>query len=243
MSLPTPRRRCPTACGSPRVDAAVGRRFGEEHQRRLAATVSRGHATGASPARRCTRAARTCGSTISPAALACGLPTPARPCCRCGLRTVIGGPCGRSIQNGVLTISAADGTGAMSTVACPERRCDPTDWSPDGRGSWQPSMARAARMSGCCLRTLADRTPAARAAFPDATPGFRRTDASWRTCRRRPGALSVGPAIDTATTPRGALGCRRRSTRLATRRPRVVLRRSTGPAAPDRHLDGLPTTG
>ena len=38
-----------------------------------------------------------------------------------------------SIQNGVLTISAADGTGAASTVACPERRCDPTDWSPDGR--------------------------------------------------------------------------------------------------------------
>jgi eukaryotic-like serine/threonine-protein kinase len=37
------------------------------------------------------------------------------------------------ITNNVLTIAAADGTGAVSTVECPGQRCDPTDWSPDGR--------------------------------------------------------------------------------------------------------------
>ena len=38
-----------------------------------------------------------------------------------------------SIQKGVVTIAAADGRGVASTVACPRQRCDPTDWSPDGR--------------------------------------------------------------------------------------------------------------
>lgn len=37
------------------------------------------------------------------------------------------------ITNNVLTIAGADGTGAVSTVECPGERCDPTDWSPDGR--------------------------------------------------------------------------------------------------------------
>jgi Tol biopolymer transport system component len=32
-----------------------------------------------------------------------------------------------------LTIAAADGTGVLSTIACPRARCEPTDWSPDGR--------------------------------------------------------------------------------------------------------------
>jgi len=32
-----------------------------------------------------------------------------------------------------LTIAAADGTRLLSTVACPAPRCEPTDWSPDGR--------------------------------------------------------------------------------------------------------------
>jgi eukaryotic-like serine/threonine-protein kinase len=38
-----------------------------------------------------------------------------------------------SLEPGVITIAAADGTGAVSTVACPGRHCEPTDWSPDGR--------------------------------------------------------------------------------------------------------------
>ena len=33
----------------------------------------------------------------------------------------------------VLTIVAADGTGAVSTISCPAARCDPSDWSNDGR--------------------------------------------------------------------------------------------------------------
>jgi len=32
----------------------------------------------------------------------------------------------------VVTIAAADGTGVLSTVACPAARCDPSDWSKDG---------------------------------------------------------------------------------------------------------------
>jgi hypothetical protein len=35
--------------------------------------------------------------------------------------------------NDVLTVARADGTGVVSTVGCPTPRCDPTDWSPDGR--------------------------------------------------------------------------------------------------------------
>jgi hypothetical protein len=38
-----------------------------------------------------------------------------------------------SLQKGVLTISAADGTRTMGTVPCPGPRCDPSDWSLDGR--------------------------------------------------------------------------------------------------------------
>jgi Tol biopolymer transport system component len=38
-----------------------------------------------------------------------------------------------SRRNGVLTVAAADGTGVVSTVGCPTLRCEPTDWSPDGR--------------------------------------------------------------------------------------------------------------
>jgi Tol biopolymer transport system component len=39
-----------------------------------------------------------------------------------------------SVWKGVITVVAADGsTGAVSTVACPRPRCEPTDWSPDGR--------------------------------------------------------------------------------------------------------------
>jgi eukaryotic-like serine/threonine-protein kinase len=38
-----------------------------------------------------------------------------------------------SLQKGVITIAAADGRGVTSTVACPGQRCDPTDWSQDGR--------------------------------------------------------------------------------------------------------------
>jgi serine/threonine protein kinase len=38
-----------------------------------------------------------------------------------------------SVQKGVIRIAASDGTGVLATVRCPEVRCDPTDWSPDGR--------------------------------------------------------------------------------------------------------------
>ena len=39
-----------------------------------------------------------------------------------------------SLQPGMITIAAADGTGGESTVACPrQQHCEPTDWSPDGR--------------------------------------------------------------------------------------------------------------
>jgi serine/threonine protein kinase len=38
-----------------------------------------------------------------------------------------------SIQTGVLTISAADGTRTMGTVPCPGQQCEPSDWSLDGR--------------------------------------------------------------------------------------------------------------
>ncbi|HYN09612.1 MAG TPA: protein kinase [Vicinamibacterales bacterium] len=34
---------------------------------------------------------------------------------------------------GDITLAAADGTGAGSTVECPGQHCEPTDWSPDGR--------------------------------------------------------------------------------------------------------------
>jgi Tol biopolymer transport system component len=33
----------------------------------------------------------------------------------------------------VLTIAAADGSGTHATVRCPGDRCEPSDWSPDGR--------------------------------------------------------------------------------------------------------------
>jgi hypothetical protein len=42
-----------------------------------------------------------------------------------------------SIQTGVLTIAAADGTGAASTVKCPGRRCDPTDWAHETPVYWK----------------------------------------------------------------------------------------------------------
>ncbi len=38
-----------------------------------------------------------------------------------------------SVQKGVVTISAADGTRDISTLPCPGERCDPSDWSSDGR--------------------------------------------------------------------------------------------------------------
>jgi eukaryotic-like serine/threonine-protein kinase len=38
-----------------------------------------------------------------------------------------------SLEPGVITIAAADGTGVVSTIGCPGQRCEPTDWSPDGR--------------------------------------------------------------------------------------------------------------
>lgn len=38
-----------------------------------------------------------------------------------------------SIQKGVLTISAADGTRTIGTVPCPGQQCKPSDWSRDGR--------------------------------------------------------------------------------------------------------------
>jgi Tol biopolymer transport system component len=38
-----------------------------------------------------------------------------------------------SVQRGVLTISTADGTRTVGTVPCPGLRCDPSDWSADGR--------------------------------------------------------------------------------------------------------------
>ena len=38
-----------------------------------------------------------------------------------------------SLEPGVITIAVADGTGVVSTVRCPTRHCEPTDWSPDGR--------------------------------------------------------------------------------------------------------------
>jgi Tol biopolymer transport system component len=37
-----------------------------------------------------------------------------------------------SALTGVLTVGAADGTGAASAIPCPGRRCEPTDWSRDG---------------------------------------------------------------------------------------------------------------
>jgi Tol biopolymer transport system component len=37
-----------------------------------------------------------------------------------------------SILKGVLTVAAADGTGDVSTLPCPGRRCEPSDWSRDG---------------------------------------------------------------------------------------------------------------
>jgi serine/threonine protein kinase/Tol biopolymer transport system component len=39
----------------------------------------------------------------------------------------------RSHQKSAIAIARADGTGLVSTVECPRRRCEPTDWSPDGR--------------------------------------------------------------------------------------------------------------
>jgi eukaryotic-like serine/threonine-protein kinase len=36
------------------------------------------------------------------------------------------------LERPVLTIAAADGTGVISTVPCPKRMCEPSDWSPDG---------------------------------------------------------------------------------------------------------------
>ena len=39
-----------------------------------------------------------------------------------------------SLQPGMITLAAADGTGVESTVGCPrQQHCEPTDWSPDGR--------------------------------------------------------------------------------------------------------------
>jgi len=38
-----------------------------------------------------------------------------------------------SVQRGVLTISAADGTRTIGTVPCPGQQCEPSDWSRDGR--------------------------------------------------------------------------------------------------------------
>ena len=38
-----------------------------------------------------------------------------------------------SLLKGVIAVAAADGSGVTSTVACPRQRCDPTDWSHDGR--------------------------------------------------------------------------------------------------------------
>ncbi len=39
----------------------------------------------------------------------------------------------RSVFRGTLTIAASDGTGIVATIGCPGERCDPTDWSRDGR--------------------------------------------------------------------------------------------------------------
>jgi len=36
-------------------------------------------------------------------------------------------------QQPALAVVAADGTGARSTLPCPRNRCEPSDWSPDGR--------------------------------------------------------------------------------------------------------------
>jgi Tol biopolymer transport system component len=38
-----------------------------------------------------------------------------------------------TFQMPVLTIAAADGTGVVSTLRCPQFRCEPSDWSRDGR--------------------------------------------------------------------------------------------------------------
>jgi Tol biopolymer transport system component len=38
-----------------------------------------------------------------------------------------------SVRRGTLTIAASDGTGVVATISCPGERCDPTDWSRDGR--------------------------------------------------------------------------------------------------------------
>jgi Tol biopolymer transport system component len=38
-----------------------------------------------------------------------------------------------TFEKSVLTIAAADGMGVTSTMRCPRFRCEPTDWSGDGR--------------------------------------------------------------------------------------------------------------
>ena len=38
-----------------------------------------------------------------------------------------------TLKKPVLTIAAADGTGVVSTLPCPRFRCEPSDWSRDGR--------------------------------------------------------------------------------------------------------------
>ena len=93
-----------------------------------------------------------------------------------------------SIQKGVVTIAAADGRGVASTVACPRQRCDPTDWSHDGR--WLLATVYEGRIgtSGCCRRAaMRPRGRCSLSPSRSAMPVCRRTDAWWCTCRKRAG--------------------------------------------------------
>ena len=93
-----------------------------------------------------------------------------------------------SIQKGVVTIAAADGRGVASTVACPRQRCDPTDWSLTGAGSWRRSTKDAIGTSGCCRRAaMRPRGRCSLSPSRSAMPVCPRTDAWWRTCRKRAG--------------------------------------------------------
>ncbi len=65
-----------------------------------------------------------------------------------------------TFQKPVVTIAAADGTGVISTLPCPKFRCEPSDWSGDGR--WLLATTRDADgVDVWMLSTASEGTPRA----------------------------------------------------------------------------------
>ena len=176
--------------GVRRASIGAGRHRADARRRtcatRRTAGVARRSPPGAQSSSTPCAGARTCGSRISHAGPRLRVST--KPIAQLpawspdgeSLAYVAG-----SIQKGVVTIAAADGRGVASTVACPGQRCDPTDWSPDGRWLLATVYDRSDQDVWMLpARGHDDRAAAARSALPGArcpsVPG------------RTPGGVRVG---------------------------------------------------